>query len=112
MQIIQRGLDEKDSCYLIYNTAVFLDLELLFWILNSKTLCKSCKPSFNFSFQIYKSFQKSSRFLYRIRQNGYGLIREEPCQGNGRILPIPAISRDTSIKCLVEIRVIIDNGDG
>ena len=27
MQIIQRGLDVKDSCYLIYNTAVIIGFE-------------------------------------------------------------------------------------
>ena len=62
MQIIQRGLDEKDSCYLIYNTAVFLDLELLFWILNSKTLCKSCKPSFNFPSKFINPFKNPVGF--------------------------------------------------
>lgn len=50
MQIIQRGLGEKDSCYLIYNTAVLLDLNLSFWILNTKQLFKSGKRSSNFSF--------------------------------------------------------------
>jgi len=55
---------------------------------------------------------KNPLFFYRVRLNGYGLIREKPCGGNGQILPIPAISRKTSIKSLVEIRVIIDNGNG
>ena len=59
MQIIQRGFDERDSRHLIYNTDIFLGLDLSFWILKTKTLCK---PSSNFSFQMYKSYQKIDYF--------------------------------------------------
>ena len=71
MQIIQRGLDEKDSCYRIYNTAVLLDLNLSFWILNTKPLVKVVNPVQTFPSKFVNPF-KNLLCLYGMRLNGYG----------------------------------------
>ena len=63
MQIIQQGLDEKDSCYLIYNTAVLLDLKLSFWILNNKPLVKIVNPSSTFPSKFVNPFKNVLFFL-------------------------------------------------